>query len=158
MDIDFFLLKTVHIISATLLFGTGIGTAFHMWMTHLTGDARAIASTAKNVVLADWLFTATSGVVQPITGFAMIGQMGYDPWEAWLIASYLLYGVAASCWFVVVRLQMRVSAIATECVNANAPLPPEYHRAMRAWFWLGWPAFVALIAIFGLMVFRPPIW
>ena len=54
---DFLLLKTLHVLSATVLFGTGLGTAFHMWVTHRRGEVRAIAVTAANVVQADFLFT-----------------------------------------------------------------------------------------------------
>lgn len=152
---DFLLLKTLHVLSSTLLFGTGLGTAFHMWATHLRGDVRAIASTARNVVLADWLFTATSGVVQPVTGIAMVLQAGYDPMAPWLVMAYGLYLLAGACWLPVLFLQMRIARIAACCAVEGTPLPPEYHRAMRTWFWLGWPAFLALIAVFWLMVAKP---
>jgi uncharacterized membrane protein len=154
----FHVVKTLHIVSSTVLFGTGFGTAFHMWATHLRGDVRAIAVTARNVVLADWLFTATSGVAQPVTGFAMVRMAGYDPLASWLVATYALYAVAAACWFAVVRLQIMIADIAHRSVAAGTPLPPEYHRAMRLWFWLGWPAFLGLIGVFWLMVTKPDFW
>lgn len=155
---DYLLLKTVHVLSATVLFGTGLGTAFHMWATHLRGDPRAIAQTARNVVLADWLFTATSGVVQPASGLALAVVAGFDPLEPWLLAAYALYALAAACWIVVVRLQIRVAAIARRSVAEGTPLPPAYHRAMRAWFALGWPAFLGLVAVFWLMIAKPALW
>jgi uncharacterized membrane protein len=61
----YLLLKTVHIVSATILFGTGLGTAFHMWMSHLSGSVQAIAVAARNTVIADFLFTTPAVVVQP---------------------------------------------------------------------------------------------
>jgi uncharacterized membrane protein len=152
------LLKTLHILSAMLLFGTGLGTAFHMWATHLRGDVQAIASTARNVVLADWLFTATSGVIQPVTGMAMIRMAHYDPLLSWLVATYILYIVAGVCWLLVVRLQMRTAVIAAECAKARSPLPAQYYRSMQAWFWLGWPAFISLIGVVWLMVDKPVLW
>ena len=158
MTVDYALLKTFHILSATLLFGTGIGSAFHMWMTHLRGDVRAIAVVARNVVLADWLFTATSGVAQPITGFAMIWQAGFDPLASWLIVAYGLYIVAGACWLPVVLIQIHVARIAARCAAEGRPLPPEYRTYMRRWFVLGWPAFVGLLAVFWLMVAKPDLW
>ena len=152
------LLKTLHIVSSTVLFGTGIGTAFHMWMTHLRGNVPAIAVTARNVVLADWLFTATSGVVQPATGFALVWAAGYAITESWLVVTYILYVVAGACWIAVVRLQIDVARIAARSVAEGTPLPPAYHRAMRAWFALGWPAFIGLALVFWLMVERPVLW
>ena len=37
----------------------------------------------------------------------------------------------------------------------DTPLPPRYRAYMKVWFGLGWPAFIAVIAIFFLMVFKP---
>lgn len=151
-------IKWLHIVSATLLFGTGLGTAFHMYATHRRNDVAAIAVTAKNTVLADWLFIATSGVVQPITGFLMVYLAGYDPFAGWLAATYLLYLIAAVCWAKVVSLQYRMRRLAADAQSSGEPLPATYHDAMRAWFILGWPAFVALLAVFALMVFKPTLW
>ncbi len=151
-------LKWLHILSATVLFGTGLGTAAQMWLTHLRRDPRVIAGVARNVVLVDWLFTATSGVVQPLSGIGLVYLAGFDPWSSWLVVSYLFYVVAAVCWFRVVWLQTRVRNIAAAAVADGQALPPEYFRHMRAWFWLGWPAFLSLLAIFALMVMRPALW
>jgi len=151
-------LKWLHVVSATILFGTGLGTALHMWLAHLRRDPRAIAVVARNVVLVDWLFTATSGVVQPLSGIGLVSLGAAGLFESWLVASYLLYAVAAMCWIPVVRLQTRVRDIAAASVDGETPLPPEYDRCMRAWFWLGWPAFVSLLGVFALMVMRPSLW
>lgn len=148
-------LKWLHILSATVLFGTGLGTALHMWLSHLRGDVRAIASTARNVVLVDWLFTATSGVVQLATGIALIVVTGHDPFSTWLLWSYALYALAFACWAPVVWLQIRIRDMAVQAAEAERALPADYFRYMRYWFWLGWPAFIGLLAVFYLMIFRP---
>lgn len=145
-------IKTIHILSATVLFGTGLGTAVHMWLAHLRGDVRAIAVTAKNVVLVDWLFTATAGVVQPVTGVLLIALAGYDPFAPWLVVAYGLYILAFVCWAPVVWLQIRVRDIAGEACANGGVLPAVYFRYMRSWFWLGWPAFISLLVVFYLMV------
>ncbi len=155
---DFLLLKTIHILSSTVLFGTGLGTAFHMWTTHLRGDVRAIAVVARNVVLADWLFTTTAGVVQAVTGFMMVRQAGYDPTASWLVAAYACYIVAGLFWLPVVRLQIKIARFAAAAALQDVPLPDAYHRAMRIWFRLGWPAFLALVVAFWLMVAKPELW
>ena len=151
-------IKWLHILSATILFGTGLGTAFHMMMTHLRGDATAIAVTTRNTVMADWLFTATSGVVQPVTGIVMVYMAGLDPFESWLVVTYGLYVVAGLCWLKVVQLQYRMRDLAAAAVSHGEPLPAEYDTAMRLWFILGWPAFVSLLAVFALMVTKPALW
>jgi uncharacterized membrane protein len=151
-------LEWIHILSSTVLFGTGIGTAFQMWMAHRRGDARAIATVAANVVLADWLFTLPAGIVQPVTGFAMVFIAGFDPFESWLVVGYALYLLALGCWLPVVVLQIRARDLAADAAARGVPLPPSYHRIMRQWFALGWPAFIALIVVFWLMVSKPTLW
>lgn len=151
-------IKWLHIISATLLFGTGLGTAFHMYVMHRRGDVAGIAGMTKNTVLADWLFIATSGVIQPVTGFLMVYLAGYDPLASWLLATYALYLIAAVCWAKVVRLQYRLRGLAEDARARGEPMPLAYHAAMRLWFVLGWPAFLALVAVFVLMVFKPTLW
>ena len=149
------LVKLLHVLSATLLFGTGLGSAFHMWLAHRGGDVRAIAVTARYVILADWLFTVPSGIVQPATGIALILLGGFDPFSPWLVLVYLLSLVALACWLPVMTLQYRVARLAGGAAASAVLLPPEYHRAMRQWFWLGWPAFLALVAVFALMTGKP---
>lgn len=148
-------IKWLHVLSATILFGTGLGTAFFMWSAHLTRDAAAIAAAAKIVVRADWMFTATSGIIQPATGFMLIHGYGYDPLSSWLLWTYGLYALALVCWLPVVRLQMRMRDLAAEAAKCGAALPSCYHHAARLWFMLGWPAFIALLIIFYLMLAKP---
>lgn len=152
---DYQILKTIHIVSASLLFGTGLGTAFHFWMTHIRKDPKAIAIVAGNVVLADFLFTTPAVVVQPLTGFLMAFDLGFPITEGWIAWSLALYALTGACWLPVVWLQMRLHRMAKRAVAENAPLPPEYFRVAWIWFALGWPAFLAVLGIFYLMVFKP---
>jgi uncharacterized membrane protein len=151
-------LKWLHILSSTLLFGTGLGTAWYFWTAHRGGNARVIAAVGRQVVRADWLFTATAGVAQPVTGGLLVWHLGYDPLEPWLVASYALYGLAFLCWAPVVALQIRATRLAALAAEQGSPLPESYHRLLRIWFRLGWPAFAALLAIFWLMVAKPALW
>jgi len=149
------ILKTVHILSATVLFGTGLGTAWFMWRADRSGDAATIATTARNVVLADWLFTLPAIIVQPLSGAGLVQMAGYSPTETWLLWSYGLYFLAGACWLPVVWLQIRMRNLAMSAVAGGAPLPARYRRYARLWFVLGWPAFTAVIFIVYLMVAKP---
>ena len=89
--------KWLHILSSTVLFGTGIGTAFQMvWAWH-TGRVETIHSVSSGVVLADWIFTTPAGLIQPLTGFWLIWLQGYSLTEPWLILTYLAYILAFAC-------------------------------------------------------------
>ncbi|MEM7442974.1 MAG: DUF2269 domain-containing protein [Pseudomonadota bacterium] len=150
--------KWLHILSSTVLFGTGLGTAFHLWVSHRRGSPNQIALAARNTVLADWLFTLPSGVVQPLTGFWMIWLAGWDVWASWLVASYALFVLALGCWLPVVAIQIKAHRLAQAADRTDTNLPDRFYRLMRYWFWLGWPAFIGLIAIFALMVAKPVLW
>jgi uncharacterized membrane protein len=154
----YFWLKAVHILSAAVLFGTGLGTAFHMWLAHRSGDVKVIATVAQNVVLADLLFTTPAVVIQPATGAALIWLSSIDPLASWLIAAYGLYVLAGICWLPVLWLQIRARDLARAALRGGTALPPTYHRLMRLWFALGWPAFIAVIVIFWLMTAKPELW
>jgi len=149
------LLRLIHILSAAVLFGTGLGIAFFMWTAHRSRDVAAIAMTMRNVVIADFAFTAVAVVVQPLTGWLLIRLAGHDPFAPWLVVSYALYVVTGLCWLPVVWLQFRLRDLAMAAADAKAELPPLYFSHMRLWFLLGWPAFVSVLAIYALMVLRP---
>jgi uncharacterized membrane protein len=151
-------LKLLHVLSSTVLFGTGMGIAFFMWMAHRTGAPAMIAHTARVVVIADAVFTATAVVVQPLTGFALMVLLGYPLREPWIAASLVLFVGVGACWLPVVWIQARLRRLAAGAAAAQAPLPERYHRLFRLWFMLGWPAFAGVIAIFALMVAKPALW
>ena len=115
----YFSLKLIHVLGAVVLFGTGLGIAFFMWMAHRTRDAGHIAKTARAVVVADAVFTATAVVVQPLSGAALIHLVGYAWSEIWIAGSLALYVVAGLCWLPVVRMQMRLRDIATDASDAR---------------------------------------
>lgn len=151
---EFLWLKWLHILSATLLFGTGLGTAYYKWSADRSGDVRAIAMVMRRVVLADWLFTTTTIVIQPLTGLRMAQLAGYPLTSGWVAWSLALYVLAGACWLPVVWLQLRMRDMALQAAAAGADLPARYHRYARIWFVLGIPAFAALVVVFYLMVFR----
>jgi len=152
---DYLTIKWIHILTSTLLLGTGLGIAFFMWMAHLSGDARQIAATARVVVIADALFTAPAVIVQLGSGLWLAWLLHLPLTVFWVGIALLLFFVIGVCWLPVVWLQARARDLARAAAEAGMPLPPAYARVMRWWFWLGWPAFISVIAIFWLMVHKP---
>lgn len=152
------LLLLVHILSSTLLFGTGLGTAFHGWMAQRSRDLRTVTVVNRNVVLADWLFTAPAVVVQPVTGVWMARIAGFPFTTGWLALAIGLYAMVGACWLPVVWLQICMHRMAEAALRDGTALPARYHRYAGWWFTLGWPAFAGVIAIFYLMVVKPDVW
>ena len=102
------LLKTVHILSSTILFGTGLGIAFFFLLGLRGGDPAGAYFAAKTTAIADMVFTLTAGIIQPLSGFGLVVLAGWNPAAPWLIATYLLYLLALACWLPVVWLQLRM--------------------------------------------------
>ncbi|WP_354683644.1 DUF2269 domain-containing protein [Cupriavidus necator] len=147
---DYITLKWIHILSSTFLFGTGVGSAFYLVGATLTRNVRTVAATARMVVIADWIFTASTAILQPLTGYALVHMAGFS-WSApWLKWSVVLYAVAIGCWLPVVWLQKRMRDVALECTAPQ--LPRAYWRLFWWWFALGVPALISFLVIFYLMV------
>ena len=155
---EYFIAKFLHIVGAAVLLGTGAGIAFFMLLAHRSGDAKVIAGVARIVVLADFLFTASAVVAQPITGLWLASTAGYALTDSWIVISIALYVVTGLFWLPVVWMQMRMRDLATAAVASGSPLPAEYHTLFRWWFAFGFPAFGAVVAIFWLMITRPALW
>lgn len=152
------LLKLAHIVGAAILFGTGIGIAWSMLMAHRSRDVAAIAHTARMVVIADMVFTLSAAIVQPLTGLFLAQVAGYSLGDFWIVASVALYLFVGCCWLPVLWLQKRMRDLAMQAKRNATSLPAQYDRYFRTWFMLGWPAFLAMIGIFWLMIARPQLW
>lgn len=154
---EYLIIKWLHILSATVLFGTGIGIAFFKWITDQSGDIRTIHIVSKYTVLADWLFTTPAVILQPITGLGLAYLAGYPILTGWVFYSLCLYLFAGACWLPVIWLQIRMHKLAKAADNGHTQLPEQYWKYTRMWFWLGVAAFSALIFVYWLMVFKPDI-
>jgi uncharacterized membrane protein len=152
---EYLIAKYIHVMSSTLLFGTGLGSAFYLFFTNRSGDVRAIAIVARRVVWADWLFTTPTAIIQPLSGLYMVHLAGMPLTLSWIAWSLALFVVAGACWLPVVRLQIRMASMAERAVEEGTPLPARYWRYHNIWTALGFPAFIAFIAIFYLMVAKP---
>jgi len=154
MDI-YLLVKTLHIISATILLGTGINIASLMFFGNRSASAPERAFAARMTVKTDFLFTLPSVILQPATGAWLVWQSGFRWDDYWLVLTYGLYLLAAACWIPVVLIQIRMKTMLEARQNGGAFDQARYERLYRIWFTLGWPAFGGLIVIFWLMVAKP---
>ncbi len=137
-----------------VLVGTSAGIAFFMFMVNKSNNPQAIQITAKHVVLADWIFTTPAVITQLITGILLMNELNYafnSPWFYWVIGLFIVIGL---CWLPVLRIQYRLYELAKTDQNNNK-VSPEFKSLMKRWTLLGIPAFIAIIIILWLMVFKP---
>lgn len=153
----YLLVKWLHILSSVVLVGTGFGTAFYLFFANRSGNIQAIAVVSRLVARADWWFTTPTVVIQPLTGLYLVYAGGWGLTRGWILVSIALFLFAGACWLPVVWLQLRLRDMAAVAAQEEAILPARYWRYARIWEALGYPAFVAMLAIFYLMVFKPEI-
>ncbi len=152
---DYLIVKAFHILSSVLLVGTGFGSAFYLFFTNRSKEAWAIAVVSRLVVRADWWFTTPTIILMPISGLWLAHSAGWTWHTPWIARSLLLYVLAGACWLPVVWLQIRMAKMARDSVVKGSKLPERYWRHAKLWEWLGYPAFVAMLGIYFLMVVKP---
>ncbi len=126
MDI-YLTVKTVHIISSTILFGTGIGIAFFMFCTYFTADVHEKLYAARRTVIADYIFTLPAVLIQPIMGAWLVLEGGYEWTDLWLVITYIIYIIAGICWLPVVWIQIELKNMVMDSVKNTRPLPKRYY-------------------------------
>jgi uncharacterized membrane protein len=147
--------KWLHILSSTVLFGTGLGSAYYMYFACRTRDAHVAVSVIRRVVIADWTFTTPTVVLQPATGYWLMYLAGFPFSTPWIYWSIVLYLVAGAAWLPVVWMQIRMRELASTAAQSNTELPPAFWRMLNIWTSLGVVAFLALVVVFYLMVAKP---
>lgn len=155
MIVDYLLLKFLHVLGAIVLLGTGSGIAFFMLMAHRSGEPDLIAGTARIVVVADAIFTATAVILQPLTGYLLALATDRSLTEPWILLSLALYFAAGFFWLPVVWIQVKLRNLASAASLGGTSLPAEYHRLFRVWLAFGFPGFGFTIAILWLMIAKP---
>lgn len=152
---SYLFIKWIHILSATVLFGTGVGSAFYLFVANRTRDLSIMYFATKYVVLADWIFTAPAIIVQLATGLLLMHMGGFALSDTWIWAGLGLYFFAGLCWLPVVWLQIEMRNMVARALVNRTPLPDRYWRFDRWWVVLGSLAFPAIIGVFMLMVYKP---
>ncbi|MFK0376131.1 DUF2269 family protein [Pandoraea sp. NPDC090278] len=148
--------KVLHILSSVLLVGTGFGSAFYLYFVNRTRSVAAIAAVSKLVVRADWWFTTPAVLFQPLSGLWLMHTAGWSWSTPWIAATLSLYAIAGICWLPVVWMQIEMTRMARAAHEAGDDvLPKRYWRFAKLWERLGYPAFIAMVAIYFLMVFKP---
>jgi uncharacterized membrane protein len=155
---EFVAWKTLHVLCAAVLLGTGAGIAFFCWFGYRgalrSGEIAALRMVLRLTVIADACFTAPAVVLQVVTGVVLSDLYGWPLVSPWSLTVWGLFLVVSACWLPVLVIQKRLLREASAAGSMDA-LSPEFRRRFRLWFMLGVPAFGSVIAIYYLMVAKP---
>ena len=134
-------LKIAHGVATVLLLISALGLAIWVWRTRRNGDAAAHTRTLQRPLVFIWLLMGLALLSMPFTGWWMVHLVGWPLGQTWLLASSVLYTLAALGWFwLVVRL------------NKLRKSPAGNGKFTFA---LALFSFVCFIAIAGLMGAKP---
>lgn len=154
----YLLIKWIHILSSVLMVGTGFGSAFYMFFANRSGSLETQAVVSRLVVRADWWFTTPAVIIQPISGMCLAHMAGWPLSTPWIALTLCLYAFAGLCWLPVVKLQIDMAKIAQQALANSTPLPDNYWQKAKLWERLGYPAFLAMLLVYFLMVYKPALW
>ncbi len=154
----YLILKALHVLSAVIFLGTGLGSAWFKWRADRTGDARVASWAARQIVIADWVFTVPAGLLLPVTGLWMAAIGGMDFGAGWILWGLGGYAVAGVLWLPAAWLQLRMRDLAARASRDGEPLPAEFHRYARAWAALGVPSFGAATVTVWVMIAKHGSW
>lgn len=148
----YLIVKTAHILSALLFLGAGLMTAWYKVRADRAQDPKVIAWYAREIVLADWIFTLPSGITLPATGVWLATLLGQPLSRGWVALGIACYALAGALWVPAAWLQLRMRRLAEAAAREGTPLPEQFRRDQRAWLALGVPAFAVSIFAVWLMV------
>ncbi|WP_207284895.1 DUF2269 domain-containing protein [Pseudomonas sp. FW300-N2A2] len=134
-------LKVAHMVATVVLLVCALGLGIWVWRTRRNGDATAGSRTLQRPRVFIWLLMGLALLSMPFTGWWMVHLVGWPLGQAWLLASSVLYTVAALAWF---WLLVRLNKL------RKAPAGNGKFTFALALF-----SFVCFIAIAGLMGAKP---
>ncbi|MEQ8484454.1 MAG: DUF2269 domain-containing protein [Pseudomonadales bacterium] len=148
----------MHLLSASVLFGTGVGIAFFAWFGYrramAIGEIDGLRAVLRLTVIGDTCFTAPAVVVQLVSGIVLINLNQWSLLSPWSLTVFGLYAAVGALWLPVVVIQILMSREANRAPSI-ADLEPGFHRRYLAWFALGVPAFLIVVGLFYLMIAKP---
>ena len=148
------MIRLMHIVSSALMLGVGVGAFWFMLTTTRSGNPAAIAVITRNAVRAEWCIAVPVALIQPLTGYILMTQLGYPLNSMWFAAVVALYMIAGICWIYVVKTELKLRSLA-EQHQSDSTMPPAFWPLLRRWTRLAVCSFVGVLGIFWLMVFRP---
>ncbi|WP_282359078.1 DUF2269 domain-containing protein [Pseudomonas sp. PS01303] len=134
-------LKMAHVVATVVLLASALGLAIWVFLAKRKGDVTAGSRTLQRPRVFVWLLMGLALLSMPFTGWWMVHLVGWPLGQTWILASSVLYTVAALAWlWLLVRL------------NRLRKVPGGVGRFSFA---LALFSFVCFVAIAGLMGAKP---
>lgn len=144
---------TLHVAGVVLFVGNIITAAFWKMRADMTNHSVQIHSAARNVMLADYVFTLPGLALVIVSGIVMAIRAGLPLMGLnWLTLSLILFAVSGVIWLaVLIPVQRRMIRSSAQCIDSGS-ISAEYRRASRSWAVFGIAATLLPVVILYLMV------
>lgn len=156
MNIDYQLLKALHVIGAIIFIGNIIVTAFWKIFADRTRDAKIVAFAQRLVIVTDFVFTSLGAGLVLITGLLM-AILFYEnfmtiKWIVWGMGLFVLSGLI---WVsLLIPIQIKQTQLSRQFEIDNH-IPDHYWRLGRMWYILGTTAIILPLLNIYFMVYKP---
>jgi uncharacterized membrane protein len=147
MDL-FFVVKSLHVLSAVVLVNVRFCVAFWFWSWHRKSDKPENLITFKSIATVERLLAAPIWATQLLSGIVMLYLTGYDWLDTWLILSYTAFVIALLAGLATLRLSLRLSKL----LPTGSSLPASQRGLIRRGLWLSGLSLFAVAATFWLMI------
>lgn len=146
---------TLHIIGVVVFVGNIITAAFWKVRADITNAPAEIHRAAKNVMLADYIFTLPGLLLVIVSGSVMAARAGFSMTGLnWLTLSLILFAVTGIVWgAILIPLQLKMIRYSAECIGSGT-ISKAYRDASRSWNVFGIAASLLPIVILYLMVMK----
>ncbi|PTR25281.1 DUF2269 domain-containing protein [Pseudomonas sp. GV085] len=134
-------LKMAHMVATVVLLACASGLGVWVLLARRKGDATAGSRTLQRPRVFVWLLMGLALLSMPFTGWWMVHLVGWPLGQTWLLASSVLYTVAALAWF---WLLVRLNKLRKTPGGGG-----KFTFALASF------SFVCLVAIAGLMGAKP---
>ncbi len=152
----YLILKSLHVLAASVFLGNIIVTGWWKVMADKTRNPGTVAFAQRQVTLTDFIFTAGGAIAILATGIgnAVLHQIDYwqVQWTAWGMYLFIASGII---WVaVLIPIQIKQARMARE-FGASGTIPGSYWRLGRIWIAFGILATVLPMINVFIMVIKP---
>jgi len=147
---------TLHLVGVVLFVGNVVTAAFWKIRADAGKDPAVVHAAARNVMLADYVFTLPGIALITASGIAMAHRAGIPMNEGnWLTVSLAVFGATGLLWAGVLIPLQRAMIRHSEASIRSGTLNEAYRKASRLWAVFGTAATLLPIAVLVLMISKP---
>lgn len=151
---SYFLLKTLHVVSASIVMAslpTMLSLLSYIYHLH---NKTLLLQAYQLVTKCNWLCVLPALIFQLFTGFTIISLQHYAVTATWVIGTIIGFMTITLLWLPLIFIQLHCYDLLQECQQENKPLADAFHRRFRQQYYLAAMIFTILMVMVYFMASR----